>query len=156
MEVLACEVSSDRIGRDVIATSLVTELSILLMRRFAGAGSSLEKGESHQPSSTWRVRRALGYLSHHSTEEFSLDQLAKESGLSKYYLDRVFRLATGLTPHNYVVALRLARAKCLLCTSGRAIADIAVELGFSDQSHFSKVFKDLTGQSPKRFRAAQT
>ena len=86
------------------------------------------------------------------TQEFSLDRIADAAGLSKYYLERVFKKATGLPPHTYVLMLRIEAAKKLLASSSMPIAEIAMELGFSDQSHFTNAFKRRTGFTPQAYR----
>jgi AraC-like DNA-binding protein len=104
----------------------------------------------------WRVRKALDYLSEHCTDGFDLGRVAEASGLSKYHLDRVFKQSTGLSPSRYMTNLRLDKAKLLLTNSLTPIADVAVELGFSDQSHFTHVFKRFIGVTPKAYRLSST
>ena len=73
--------------------------------------------------------------------------------LSTYYFARQFRRATGLPPHQYVVARRVERAKQLLQTgSDLSLAEVAAHAGFSDQSQFSHHFKRTVGVTPGQFR----
>jgi AraC family transcriptional regulator len=152
MEGLWSELGNRAPGHRLIMTSLLGELGIWILRRFDPSGHRAGKLESPQPDSAYRVRKALEFLGRNCAEEFDLGRLAAYSGLSKYYLDRAFRRATGLSPHRYVVALRLTRAKYLLTSTDASISDIALSLGFSDQSHFTNVFKGFTGVTPRRFR----
>ena len=151
-EALRDEIDGRQVGREVMITSLVTELGIQLLRRFHDPGLNLEKFYANRPLAPWRVRKALEYLSEHYSDEFNLGRVAEASGLSKYHLDRVFKYSTGLSPSRYVTNLRLDKAKHLLVSSPRPIADIAVGLGFSDQSHFTHVFKRFIGVTPKAYR----
>ncbi|MCC7701874.1 helix-turn-helix transcriptional regulator [Janthinobacterium sp. GW460P] len=81
----------------------------------------------------------------------SLRQLAQAAGLSPYQLIRVFRAATGMTPHAYQLNAHVNRARSRL-QAGTALAQLAHELGFADQSHFQRVFKAHTGITPGRYR----
>lgn len=140
-------------GGEVILQSLVTELAVHLLRRFRPTGEESSVRYNGQIF-RWHVRRAVDYLHDTYTQEFSLEKLSEVAELSKYYLDRVFKKAIGLGPHMYMIALRMERAKELLASTSRPLADIALELGFSDQSHFSNTFRQFTGLSPRAYRIA--
>lgn len=82
----------------------------------------------------------------------SLQQLAQTAGISRYQLIRAFRAATGMTPHAYQLNAHINRARSGL-QSGTALAQLAHELGFADQSHFQRVFKAHAGITPGRYRS---
>jgi AraC family transcriptional regulator len=82
----------------------------------------------------------------------SLDCLAQESGYSRAHFLRMFRSATGLTPHQYVLGLRLRRAQDSLRKKDARIIDIAVSCGFSSQSHMTSVFRQRLEMTPGEFR----
>src|SRR5271163_4740621 len=84
--------------------------------------------------------------------ELSLDSLAEESGYSRAHFLRMFRAATGLTPHQYVLDLRLRRAQDRLRQKGSSIIDVAVSCGFSSQSHMTNVFRQRLEMTPGEFR----
>lgn len=84
--------------------------------------------------------------------ESSLQALAKESGYSRVHFVRMFRAATGYTPHNYLLKLRLDRARELLASSALSLTDIALECGFSSHSHLSRVFRQVLGATPSEHR----
>ncbi|MGH9162086.1 MAG: helix-turn-helix domain-containing protein [Vicinamibacteraceae bacterium] len=97
--------------------------------------------------------RALVYLARHSHEEVSLDQLAKESGVSASYLCALFKRALGLGFKRFQNILRIERAKHLLVRNGfQRVTEIALEVGFGDFSHFLKTFKRLTDVTPREYR----
>src|SRR5450830_272150 len=81
----------------------------------------------------------------------SLRQLAQAAGLSPYQLIRAFRAATGMTPHAYQLNMHVNRARSRL-QAGTALAQLAHELGFADQSHLQRVFKAHAGITPGRYR----
>lgn len=147
-EALKAEVDSQGFGREVVLHSLVTEAAIRLMRRFTPLGFRPEVLKIGRPVAYWRIRRALDYLRDNYKEEFSLCRLSEIAGLSKYYLDRAFKRATGYPPYAYITLLRIERAKQLLSTTHMPIVEIALEVGFSDQSHFTNAFKRFTGVTP--------
>jgi AraC family transcriptional regulator len=79
--------------------------------------------------------------------------MAAVARLSPYHFARQFKAATGLPPHQYVIARRVERAKQLLqAGTGHSIAEVAARAGFSDQSQFSRHFKRLVGVTPGQFR----
>jgi AraC-like DNA-binding protein len=81
----------------------------------------------------------------------SLQELADAVGANRFVLLRQFRHRVGLPPHAYVLRLRVDRARSLLAR-GADIADVAFLLGFSDQSHFSRLFKRVVGIPPGDYR----
>lgn len=82
----------------------------------------------------------------------TLQQLAQSAGMSRYQLIRAFRAATGMTPHAYQLNATINRARSSL-QAGTALAQVAHELGFADQSHFQRVFKAHAGITPGRYRS---
>jgi AraC-like DNA-binding protein len=83
----------------------------------------------------------------------TLEQLAAVARLSPYHFARQFRRATGLPPHQYVIARRVERAKGLLqAGTDLSLAQVAAHAGFSDQSHFCQHFRRIVGVTPGQFR----
>lgn len=98
-----------------------------------------------------KVGRVLIYIEEHLTEELNLEELAKEIDLSKYQLIREFRKEEGTTPWKFLIQKRVEYSKELL-KQGMPPGQAAVESGFYDQSHLSKVFREATGQTPKEYQ----
>jgi transcriptional regulator GlxA family with amidase domain len=98
------------------------------------------------------VRRARDYLESHRGPRVSLDELARAAFMSKYHLVRRFKAAVGVTPGQYQVLIRLARARTFL-EQGLPVAWVAYETGFADQSHLTRAFRDAYGVTPARFAA---
>jgi AraC family transcriptional regulator len=99
-----------------------------------------------------QLRRAIEYIHDHLGEDLSLASVAAQSGLSMFHFARMFKQATGLTPHQYILRSRLTQAKQLLTTSSDPVADVAYRVGFYDQSHFTAHFKRAFGLTPRIFR----
>jgi AraC family transcriptional regulator len=99
------------------------------------------------------VRRAIEFIQANLAGDIRLADIAAAAGQSLFHFSRTFRATTGLTPYRYLTQARIERAKTLLRESDLPLVAIADEAGFSDQSHMSKIFKRLTGWTPKAFRA---
>jgi AraC-like DNA-binding protein len=99
------------------------------------------------------VHLTRDYLEAHYAENISLHDLAHVAGLSPYHLARVFRRATGLPPHAYLLQTRVARAKALLARGWPPVR-VAHATGFADQSHFTRGFARIVGVTPGRYQAA--
>lgn len=98
-----------------------------------------------------RIRRVIDYLDAHHAEDLAVDTLAAIACLSPYHFIRVFSRQTGLTPHAWLMQLRVRKAAALL-RRGVPIADAAVQTGFSDQSHLNRSFKRILGFTPGQLR----
>lgn len=117
-----------------------------LIARHADAHASLQPIRGRQ---TW-VQQARDYLEDHYAENVTLEQLASFVHVSPFHLLRVFRDAVGLPPHNYLTQVRVRRARQLLQASLRP-AEVALAVGFTDQSHLTRHFKALVGVTPARY-----
>ena len=99
------------------------------------------------------VRRMREYLDEHFAENVSMQTLADSAELSPFYLARLFNKTVGLPPHAYQVQRRIHKAKQLLrCDSRYKLSDVAVECGFSDQSHLNRHFKRALGVTPGAYQ----
>ena len=96
------------------------------------------------------VKRAQNFIEIHYEECFSLGDIARYAYLSPYYLIRVFSQIIGIPPHIYQQQVRIRRAKEML-THGIPIVEVAIKTGFTDQSHFSNVFKKMVGITPGEY-----
>ncbi|MBU52775.1 MAG: hypothetical protein CL920_29135 [Deltaproteobacteria bacterium] len=94
----------------------------------------------------------LQLLEHITYKTESLDQMVAESGYSKHHFIRVFKKATGMTPWSYVLHLKVDKAKELLLEKQYSVKQIACEVGMQNPLYFSRLFRKLTGVSPRQFR----
>jgi AraC family transcriptional regulator len=101
-----------------------------------------------------RLRRVREYIEEHLADPLNLDQIAAVACLSPYHFSRSFKQAMGVGPHDYVVQRRIERAKTLMRRTDHPLGAIAQEVGFTDQSHLTTVFRRKIGVTPGRFRAA--
>jgi len=82
----------------------------------------------------------------------ALEDMANAAGLSRMHFAAQFRASTGLSPHEYLVRRRIARAQELLLNPNLSIAAIAMDAGFQTQAHFTVVFRKVVGEPPGRWR----
>jgi len=100
----------------------------------------------------YRISMCKEYLNDNIRNHVSLEKLSRNVGISKYYLHRLFKELNGITPLNYLTAIRLEKAKNELRYSRLSVLEIAIESGFEDASYFSKIFRSHTGISPSKYR----
>lgn len=98
------------------------------------------------------IHPVIQHIEQHYMEPVSMVQMAELAGLSTTHFNRRFRQLMHMTPNQYLRLVRVQVAQNLLTTSDRAIADISYDVGYSDQSHLTKRFKEVTGITPAAYR----
>jgi AraC family transcriptional regulator len=101
-----------------------------------------------------RLRRIKELVHARMEDDLGLNEMAQSVGLSTAYFARMFRQSTGETPHQFVLRQRVDRAKAMLRAPDGRVLDVAVACGFKTQQHFAKVFHDVCGVSPTKYRQA--
>jgi len=101
-----------------------------------------------------QIARLRDYCEAHLHEKMTLEDLAQVVGMSERNFARAFKAAVDETPYQFLMALRIERAKQCLETGDLALTDVAAMTGFADQAHFTAAFARRVGQSPARYRAA--
>jgi AraC family transcriptional regulator len=91
-------------------------------------------------------------ISERLSSTLTLAELAREAGLSAAYFSQRFKSATGTSPHQYLLRLRVCKAKTLLDESEAPVIDIAAECRFQTQQHFARIFRRLTAKTPTDYR----
>lgn len=101
------------------------------------------------------LRKVLTYVDTNLSDPIKNAALARVVALSTSHFSRTFKDTTGMTPRHYVRLRRVRAAQILMCHSAEKLSAIAVLCGLSDQSHLSKMFRQLVGESPSRWREHQ-
>jgi AraC family transcriptional regulator len=119
---------------------------------------AIRYGGMRKPSSrpgalaAWQVRRAKELMEADLAAGVSLAAIARDCRVSPSHFSRAFKASTGVAPSDWMLGLRIERAKALLRTSDLSLSDIANQCGFADQSHFTRRFTQSVGQSPGTWR----
>jgi AraC family transcriptional regulator len=151
---LAAELRSAEAGHEVVVSALVEQITVQLLRRHANVRRSGELELSRVGLVDRRVRRAVELMHAHLDRELPLEELASAAYLSPFHFARLFKKVTGASPHAYLAALRIERAKSLLATTDASVTEIATRVGYASSSHFAKAFRQSTGLTPRAFRSA--
>ena len=101
------------------------------------------------------LRRVRDHIDDHLAQNISLETLAEVAGLSRCHFARAFKQSVGIAPHAFVMQRRLERAELLLAETDLSLCQVALDSGFSDQSHFSSCFRKQFGVSPRSFRRSR-
>lgn len=132
-------------GYQLILKNRLQELMIILSRHYSEIDGS-------KAQSLVQISKVINYLDHHSAEKLYLDDLALMANMSKRNFQRVFKKSVGMTPNDYLLNVRLQKARMYLRESQLSMAQIAYDTGFSDRNYFIKCFKKANGVSPMKFR----
>jgi AraC family transcriptional regulator len=169
LELFEPHLTSDRIIEDltrslidvddnggVLGPTFVDAVGLAIATRMMGQSRALTPPNEKPtiPLAKWRLKRAIDYIESHLREQVYLADLSAAAGLSRMYFASQFRAATGYTPHAYILRRRVEDAQKLLLERARSISDVALEMGFSSQAHFTGTFKKIVGMSPGHWRAA--
>lgn len=108
--------------------------------------------QASEPDQNDPVEAVCSYIQNHFAQEISLNQLADITHFSPGYISRLFHRRMGVTLRNYISQIRVENASQMLQLSRKGVADIALDCGFRNLSHFYRVFKQHTGITPKEMR----
>jgi AraC family transcriptional regulator len=99
-----------------------------------------------------RLRRVTDHIQQNLDKDLRLAELAALVYMSRYHFARLFKCSTGVPPHRFVIRQRIARASAFLATQEVSIAQISRMVGFRTPSHFTAVFRRVTGVTPRTYR----
>lgn len=145
------ELKNKQKGFELIIQSLTTQIAISLMRT--------QSGDYHSPvtlinySEKQNIKRAADYINANFSSDLSLSKIAEIACLSPFHFIRAFKKETGKTPFEYLLEVKLEKAKNLLKIKDKPISEICYDCGFSNPSHFADIFTKKIGMSPSRYRS---
>jgi AraC family transcriptional regulator len=148
---LLAELKQENPGGRLYVESLVNVLAVHLLRQYAVTKPRLTLYEGGLPER--QLFQVLDYINDHLDHDIKLADLAALLDMSQFHFSRLFKQSIGTTPYQYLLQQRIERAKQLLQQTDRSIVDIAFLCGFNSHSHLTKQFRQLTGITPKAFRA---
>ena len=139
--------NSNEFGSEILKESLFVQLMVLMNRLFLNSDKNRDI-EDIQYDKT--IEGVLNYINSNLENDLSIDTIASEFFISKYYLMRKFKNQIGSSIHNYVVQKRLILARSLL-SDGLSMSSVCSRCGFNDYSSFVRAFKKVYGVSPSNY-----
>lgn len=131
---------------DLYGESLATALLALLF-------DIRQENESRRPGlSRFQLKTVTDYIEDHCLEPIRLLELANLAGLSETYFSHAFKASTGVPPHRWQMQARICKVQHMLTLGDRTLSEVAAAAGFSDQAHFTRVFKKVVGLTPADWR----
>lgn len=140
----------------VAGPCLADALGLALGLRLVELTYGTEEASGNRKLARPKITRVMNYIEDHIAQALSLSELSEAAGLSRIQFVKQFKAATGQPPHAYILKRRIRRAKELLKKSDSTIVGVALDLGFYNQSHFTKVFGKLEGVTPACWRSSQS
>ena len=149
---LLSELNQEKLGGRLYIESLANVLTVHLLRNYSAAKPRLPSYQGGLPER--QLLQVLEYINEHLHEDIKLADLAQLLDISQFHFSHLFKQSIGVSPYQYVIQQRVERAKQLLKQTDQPIMDIAFLCGFNSHSHLSKQFRQLTGMTPKAYRAS--
>jgi AraC family transcriptional regulator len=140
----------------VAGPCLADALGLALGLRLVELAYGTEVASGNRKLASPKISRVMSYIEENIAQALSLSELSEAAGLSRIQFVKQFKATTGQPPHAYILKRRIARAKELLKKSGSTIVGVALDLGFYNQSHFTKVFGKFEGTTPGCWRNSQS
>ena len=152
---IASELRSETSAGKLLVESLANSMAArLVQKHFSRLAAEAVAPHARGGLDQRRLFRVLDYIESNLEGDLCVEGMASIACLSRYHFARAFRQSVGQSPHRYVSARRLERAKALLRRGDRTLVDIALALSFSTQANFTRAFKQATGQTPGQYRLA--
>ena len=125
-------------------------IAIHLARNYAATANESRSSSPSLPG--YKLRQITDWMTENVAEKFNLDRLAAQAGLSKFYFNRLFKSAMGMSPSRYHITLRMDEARRLLRETKKSVVSVALDVGYANPSHFAQLFRRGTGLSPSDYR----
>lgn len=147
---LLTEMQNCNFGSQLYLESLSNVLGVHLLRNYSTFEPIFRRYDDGLAS--YKLRQIIDYIQSNLDTKLSLKAMADLVDMGRYYFASQFKQAMGISPYQYVIEERVARAKQLLQKKERSLIDIALDCGFASQSHFNKVFRQYVGTTPKAYQ----
>jgi transcriptional regulator GlxA family with amidase domain len=151
--------ASGYLERDQLAARRCINRAASLLESLAPArGRTAKDGPSRLISgglAPWQMHRLKAYVEANLAVTIAIEQMAELCRLSVSHFARAFKVSFGESPHRYVVRQRIARAREMMLATDEPLSRVALDCGFADQSHFSRLFRRQEGESPNAWRRAR-
>ena len=134
----------------LLVQAIAQAIAVHLARNYADLVSERYTGSPSLPG--FKLRQITEWIAEHVIGEFNLDRLAAQARLSKFHFNRLFKSATGVSPSQYHINLRMDAARKLLRETKKTVVEVALDVGYTNPSHFARLFRRQTGLSPSDYR----
>ena len=145
-EKMVLEYSLKKSGHEYFCAALLLQLLTVISRKYELSKIHIDR-ESEK-----RINRALEVIYRSISTDISIDELAKECCLSSGHFSHLFKEIVGVSPHSYIIFLRMDKARDLLLNTRLPLREVGELVGCPDPNYFSRLFKKHTGMSPSEFR----
>lgn len=143
------ELKNGGMGQRLMIDALRSQLAVHLLRQYAKIAVASEASSTLSPAQRQRI---IDLVESSLSESIGLEDMAASVGLSQFHFCRQFKSEFGVAPYAYVLRKRISKAQDMLRKSDVPLKVVAFDCGFSDQSHFSRTFRRVTGVTPAQFR----
>jgi len=143
-------VCDDAFAEKIYAESLGVACVVHLAKQYNSADVSFPKGRLNP----YQLKQVVDFAHSYMQFNIGLHEMAGQVHLSPYHFGRLFKQTVGKSPYQFILQLKIEAAKKLIKKNQGPISEIAYQLNFSDQSHFSNAFRKATGVSPRQYLAA--
>lgn len=150
LELIRLELTQSVEPSEIYVQGIAQALAIHLVRTYGENDTVVLPTKGALPA--FKLQRVARLMEAGLADQFNLQALASEAGLSAFHFSRVFKQATGYSPSAYFIQLKIIEARRLLMETEKSIIEIALDLGYSSPSHFSQVFKRAVGVRPSHYR----
>jgi AraC family transcriptional regulator len=144
----------DELHREPGAVGALAEAASLLRQQLDG-GPEAAAVDARGRLLAWQARKVRDYIDTHLAEALRVQDLCSLLQLSEAHFSRSFRRTFGESPHAFLVRQRLRRAERYMLETGTSLSEIALQCGFTDQAHLSRLFRQHTGRTPGSWRRAR-
>jgi AraC family transcriptional regulator len=152
LEKLRAEFLLGRRASRLFVRGAADSLAVHLARNYTVTSANGRAPQKTGGLPAFKLRKVTDLMMGNLEDGFCLSKCAAEAGMSEFHFSRMFKRATGKSPSQYFIVLRMEKAQDLLRETRKDVIEIAMDLGYASPSHFAQVFRRETGQSPAEYR----
>jgi len=150
LQQLRDELTTRRRPSALFVQGIAQSLAVHLVRTYTDPNAKGRDQRGGLPA--FKLRRVVDLLEIHLDEEFSLNRLAREVGVSEFHFCRLFKKTTGFAPSRYFIRMRMEKARRLLRETTKNVIEVGLDVGYSSPSHFAQIFRREVGVAPSDYR----
>ncbi len=152
LDQLRGELVASRPPSALLVQGIAQSLAVYLVRSYTDPLARPLQARHRAGLSAFTLRKVTDLMEQHLAEGIELERLARAAGTSPSHFSRQFKKATGSSPSQYFIRMRMAKARLLLRETSRSVIDVGLAVGYDSPSHFAQVFRREVGVSPTEYR----